>query len=226
MFNLKMDTKEFMREMNNVVNYSTGFLEGVQSGKAKFLANLGAGTIQGLAQYIDVHARMNPELLHHVYEWYQTGSPSARLFDLEYTISNYGLSVRSTFRQSTTVSKDSTKPFYDKARIMEQGVPVSIRPKNSSVLRFEDSGKTVFTKGPVNVYRPGGDGVAGSYEKTFDDFMDNYFTQSFLRASGVFDYLNNPIVYKKNFRQGARRGSAVGRQTGYRWIANATIGIE
>jgi len=48
----------------------------------------------------------------------------------------------------------------------------------------------VFTKNPINVSNPGGDWVQGSYEKTFDNFMNNYFKQSFLRASGIYQYLS------------------------------------
>jgi hypothetical protein len=222
----KIDTQQFMKDMNNIVQYSTGFLDGIQTGKKEFMNKLGEGTINALGQYIDAHARMNPRLLHHVYEWYQTGSPSSRLFDLEYTVSNLGLSIKSTFRQSTTVAKDSTKPFYDKARIMENGIPVTIRPRGAQSLKFTVGGKTVFSKGPITVYRPGGDGVAGQYERIFDEFMNQYFTQAFLHSSGVFKYLQNPVLYKNNFAQGAKGGAGVGKKTGYRWIANATIGVQ
>jgi hypothetical protein len=100
--------KQFESQMNNIVKYSVGFLDGVQNGKTIFLKNLGLGTIQALAAYIDVSAKGNPRALHHVYEWYQTGSPSARLFDLDYTVSNLGLSINSTFKQSRTLREDST----------------------------------------------------------------------------------------------------------------------
>lgn len=90
------NTLSFTKQMNNIVNYSLGFLEGVNRGKKIFLDKLGLGVIQSLSQYIDVQARANPSALHHVYEWNQTGSPSARLFDLRYTVSNLGLSIGST----------------------------------------------------------------------------------------------------------------------------------
>jgi hypothetical protein len=121
--------KQFESQMNNIVKYSVGFLDGVQNGKTIFLKNLGLGTIQALAAYIDVSAKGNPRALHHVYEWYQTGSPSARLFDLDYTVSNLGISINSTFSQSRTVKEDSNVPFYNKAKIMENGIPVTISPK-------------------------------------------------------------------------------------------------
>jgi len=212
--------------MNNIIQYSMGFLDGVENGKRVFLKNLGAGTIQAMAAYVDVSAKGNPNALHHVYEWYQTGSPSARLFDIDYTVSNLGLTFNSKFRQSRTLKEDSNVPFYNKASIMENGVPVTISPKRSSVLVFEQGGETIFTKNPVTVRNPGGDYVAGSFERTIDEFILKYFKQSFLRASGIYDYIKKPVLYKKNFKAGSKMGKSKGVDTGFRWIANAKIGVE
>lgn len=223
---VKTNTKDFMTKMNNIVEYSYGFLDGVQKGKKIFLDNLGKETVFALGQYIDINARANQSALHHVYEWYQTGSPSARLFDLSYTVSNLGLTVNSKFRQSRTVSGDSNTPFYNKAYIMENGIAVTIKPKNGGVLAFEDGGQEVFTKKPVTVRNPGGDEVSGSFERTFDEFMLRYFKQSFLRSSGIFEYINNPVAYKKEIRSGSRIGRNKGFATGFKWITNAKIGAE
>ena len=212
--------------MNNIIQYSMGFLDGVENGKRVFLKNLGAGTIQAMAAYVDVSAKGNPNALHHVYEWYQTGSPSARLFDIDYTVSNLGLTFNSKFRQSRTLKEDSNVPFYNKASIMENGVPVTISPKRSSVLVFEQGGETIFTKNPITVRNPGGDYVAGSFERTIDEFILKYFKQSFLRASGIYDYIKKPVLYKKNFKAGSKMGKSKGVDTGFRWIANAKIGVE
>ena len=212
--------------MNNIVQYAFGFLDGVQKGKKVFLQNLGMGTIQAMAQYVDVSARGNPAALHHVYEWSQTGSPSARLFDINYTVSNLGLSINSTFRQSRTVKQDSHTPFYNKAKIMEEGIPVTIKPKRSSVLVFTEEGETVFTKSPIVVRNPGGDRVQGSFERTMDEFILRYFKQSFLRASGIYDYINKPTVFKKNIKAGSKVGKSKGVETGFKWIANAKVGVE
>jgi hypothetical protein len=218
--------KQFESQMNNIVKYSVGFLDGVQNGKSIFLKNLGLGTIQALAAYVDVSAKGNPRALHHVYEWYQTGSPNARLFDLDYTVSNLGLSINSTFKQSRTLREDSNEPFYNKASIMERGVPVTITPKKSSVLVFEEGGETIFTKNPITVRSPGGDEVRGSFEKTVDEFILRYFKQSFLRASGIYDYIKKPTLYKKNIKAGSKLGRSKGIDTGFKWIANAKISVE
>ena len=223
---VSIKTNNFEKELLNIANYSLGFLEGAQKGKKVFLDNLGRGVIFALGQYVDVEARANKEALHHVYEWYQTGSPQARLFDITYTVSNLGLSLNSTFRQSRTIQQDATTPFYNKAKIMENGIPVVIRPKKNSVLRFYEGGETVFTSKPVTVRNPGGNQVEGSFERIFDEFMTRYFTQAFLRASGISDYISNPVIYKKNLPAGAKQGRPKGVSTGYKWITNAKIEVE
>jgi hypothetical protein len=222
----RTNTKQFEKQMTNIVNYAIGFLDGAQKGKAKFLNNLGSGVIETLAAYIDVSARGNPNALHHVYEWYKTGSPEARLFDLQYTVNNRGLSINSSFRQSRTLKEDSNTPFYNKARIMEEGIPVTITPKKSSVLVFEEGGNTIFTKNSVTVRNPGGEYVQGSFENIMDEFILKYFKQSFLRASGIYDYISRPTVFKKNIKAGSKIGKSKGIDTGYKWIINAKIGVE
>lgn len=223
---VKFDNKKFAKQMNNIVNYSFGFLEGVEKGKTVFLDNLGKDTIEALKVFIDTNARMDPQAMHHVYEWGKTGMASQRLFTINHTVSNLGLSIKSDFKQSTSIKQGSLVPFYNKARIMEDGKPVVIKPRNASVLSFNVGGDQVFTKNPVNVSNPGGDWVQGSYEKTFDNFMNYYFKQTFLRASGIYDHLSNPTVYKKNLRAGSNTGKSKGREVGYRWITNINVGVE
>ena len=213
----------FLKEMNNIVQYSFGFAEGVKRGKNHILDAVGKDAIELIKQYIDSSASTNPAVLQHMYEWDQTGSPNARLFDIDYTISGVGLSIKSTFRQSVSVKNGSTVPFYDKARIMENGIPVTIRPRNASVLAFEDNGEQVFTKNPIVVDNPGGVQAQGGFQKTFDSFFNNYFSQAFLRVSGVMDYIQNPTVFAKNLSAGKRGGRSVGVSTGYTWVANLGV---
>jgi len=219
------NTKSFAKQINNIVDYSFGFLDGAQKGKSVFLNNLGHGVLTALYDYIDASARSNPKALHHVYEWMQTGSPEARLYNLNYTVSNLGLSFKSKFTQSQSFSRNSNTPFYDKARIMEQGIPVKIAPVKSDVLVFEANGETVFTRKEVTVENPGGTEVVGSFERAVDEFMLGYFKQSFIRASGLYDYISKPVLYKANFAAGSRMGRAKGVDTGFKWIANARVGV-
>ncbi len=218
------NSNQFKKDMNNIVNYSIGFLEGVHRGKTVFLKTLGMQTVELMKEFIDSNARVNPQMLHHIYEWNMTGSPDARLYDISYTTSNLGLSFKSSFSQSTSIKNGSRVPFYDKARIMEQGIPVTIRPKVAQVLAFDDNGEQIFTRGPVQVMNPGGTEVEGGFEKVFDMFFNKYFSQAFLRTSGIAQYLENPLIYKKNLSAGKKMCKAKGVSTGYRWIANAGVG--
>jgi hypothetical protein len=218
-------TKNFEKQLKNIIDYSTGFLDGAQKGKTEFLKLLGQATITSIAQYVDAQARSNPYALHHIYEWNKTGSPNARLFDLNYTVSNLGLSISGTFKQSKTLQQGSSVPFYDKARIMEKGIPVTIVPKKR-VLAFTIDNEEIFTSKDVTVTDPGGTEVEGGFENAIDEFMLYYFKQSLLRASGVYDYIKKPTVFKKDIARGARIGKSQGFSTGFKWIANAKIGVE
>ena len=153
------------------------------------------------------------------------GSPGGRLFDLQYTVSNLGLSIGGTFQQSKTIKQDSKVPFYDKARIMEKGIPVTITPTKVA-LAFKSNGETIFTKNPIDIVNPGGNEVQGAFEDTIDEFIKFYFKQSFLKASGIYDYISKPTVFKKDLAAGARLGKSKGFQTGFKWIANVKIGVE
>lgn len=215
--------KAFLKTMENVVQYSIGFLEGAKSGKNRMLESLGELSIEQIKQYIDSSARVNPQALHHIYEWDRVGSPGARLFDITYTVSSLGLSIKSTFSQSRSVKSGSKVPFYDKARIMEEGIPVTIRPTTAKVLSFVDNGEKVFTPNQVTVSEPGGPEVQGAYQRAFDSFMNNYFSQSFLDKTGILGYLSNPVAYKKNFPAGSRAGKSKGRSVGYAWVANVGV---
>lgn len=223
MISLKVDSRKFRKEMDNILKYSEGFLEGANAGKRAMFAGIGERTVQIINQYIDSSARVNPALLHHVYEWYQTGSPDARLFDIEYTVSNLGLSFKSSFRQSTSIKNGSYDPFVNKAKIMENGVTVTIRPKRREFLKFEVNGETVFSRGPITVQNPGGPDVQRGFERTFDEFFQRYFTQAFLDTSGIGEHLRNPIAYKRDLPKGRQSGRNAGVAAGYRWVANAGV---
>jgi hypothetical protein len=222
MIAVRFDNKAFKKEMKNIIDYSVGFTEGIQNGKTDFLKSLGSEVSEIASQFIDSNARVSPETLHHVYEWYKNGSPEARLFDINYTVSNIGLSFISSFRQSSTVKQGSNEPFRNKASIMEEGTTVVIKPRNSEVLRFEVNGEAVYTRKKVVVDNPGGS-TQGEFEKAFDMFFGRYFTQAFLQNSNLKQYFENPLIYKKNLGRGKRGGKSVGLSTGYRWVSNATV---
>jgi hypothetical protein len=221
-----LDPKSFEKTMFNVINYSLGFIEGVNKGKRLFIKNLGDGVIESLSRYIDSTARMNPQALQHMYEWYKTGSPDARLYSLKTITRDGGLSINSTFKQSTVTQQGNKEPFYNKARIMEQGIPITINPKPGKVLAFTDGGKDVFTRKEIHIQYPGGRNAKGSYEKTFDEFFKTYFSQAFLKSSGILDYIENPKAYKNKFAEGAKGGKSIGIAAGFNWIVEAKVGVE
>lgn len=216
---IDFNANDFISKLNGLTEYSIGFIDGIELGKPVFMNNFGESVIESLKDFVDTNARVNPRALHHVYEWYQTGSPAARLFDIQYIVrGKNSLSFNYTFSQSSSFSRGSTEPFYNKAQIMENGTAVIIRAKNKDVLSFNDNGTQVFTKKPIVIENPGGNDVQGSFEKTLNLFFDSYFTQAFLKTSGILDYLGNPSIYKTNLKSGIRGGKAYGEKIGYQWI--------
>lgn len=218
-----VDDRQFRKDMANIIAYANGFFEGVELGRPKLLVQVGTMAIEGFKKFVDSNARVNPQALQHVYEWYKSGSPDARLFDLDYNVTSGGLTIHSSFRQSNSIKDGSNVPFYDKARIMEYGVPVTITPKRSEVLVFEENGEAVFTKNPVTVSDPGGREAQGAYEETFNIFFNQYFTQSYLRASGLLQHLSRPKAFDTNMPAGKNGGKSVGVKAGYNWISKEMI---
>ena len=218
---VNFDTSKLVKDLNNFTQYSLGFLDGIEEAKPIFIDNLGKTIIDSLKDFIDANARTNPETLHHVYEWYQTGSPEARLFDIEYVVQGKnGLSFNYTFSQSRSYSMNSMEPFYDKANIMENGIPVIIRPKPRGVLSFNDNGEQVFTKKPVVVSRPGGNEVQGSFERTLKTFFESYFTQSYIMNSGITKHFSNLRPFRDNLKSGVKQGGRpLGFKVGYEWTS-------
>lgn len=223
---IKFDAKAFEKKLLNITEYSLGFVDGIHGGKPIFLEKLGKGIVDVLKLYIDSEARTNPQSLHHVYEWYKTGSPSARLFDIYPSVNRGGVSFNVAFSQSQTLSKGSNQPFRDKAKVMEKGQKIKVKPKNASVLAFEIDGEEVFTRKEVTILNPGGEQVKGSFKDIMDEFFSLYFSQSFLKTSGLYDYLKTPTAYKHNLPAGSIKGRVAGYEVGFKWITGAKIGVE
>lgn len=220
MIAVRFDNKIFQEQMNNLIAYSEGFLEGIQMGKQELYQVLGPEIVDMVYKYIDANARISPQTLHHVYEWYSTGSPDARLFDIKYSINVKGISFTSQLNQSQSIQNGSKTPFYNKASIMEGGMAVVIRPKNSKVLHFIDNGEEVFTPDPVVVENPGGQ-TAGQFTKALDSFFNSYFKQSFLRTSGLDKYFKEIKTYKQDLPKGIKNGRSQGIESGFKWVASA-----
>jgi hypothetical protein len=216
---------KFFKDLLNIVQYSEGFLEGIQKGKSQFLKKFGYKVKDILNAYIDSQAKVDPQKLNHVYEWYLFGSPDARLYDIDCTVKNGGLSFGYSFSQSKSIQNGSKEPFYDKAKIMEDGSPITIKPKLASTLAFVIDGKQVFSKGEILINHPGGERSQDGFKSVFDSFFNSYFSQSFLHVSGLKDYLSTPTPFSSNMKAGKKSGKQTGVQVGYNWITNAG-GIE
>jgi len=108
---------------------------------------------------------------------------------------------------------------------MENGISVIITPRNSPVLAFEVNGEQVFTPNSVTVNNPGG-ATAGQYKAIFDQFFNNYFSQSFLMSSGVKQKLENPKAFKDSFAAGGKQGRPAGIKAGNRWITSIKVEVE
>jgi len=221
MISIQFDDKTFFKEMLNVTKYSEGFLEGVHAGKSQFSKSIARDAIQIFKDFVDQNARVDEQMYHHIYEWYQSGSPDARLFDVEYVESNGGLTFNGVLSQSKTLQNGSTTPFYNKAEIMENGIPVTIKPVKATVLSFNVGNEQVFTPNAVNIQNPGGTHQLHAFEHIFNLFFKEHFTQSVLELTGIREYLQNPKAYKNNFHSAKTGGKSKGEQVGYNWIANA-----
>lgn len=221
MIGATFDDRSFNKIMTNIVNYSLGFTEGVQKGKTRLLNSIADEAISILEEYLDSSARVDPASLSHVYEWDSSGDSSARLFELEKQVSKNKIRIFANLLQSQSIKDGSTTPFYDKASIMEKGIPVIIKPKNSMVLAFDQNGETIFTSKEVRVNNPGGEAAEGGFEKAFNSFFNGFASQAILRSGNIANYISNPQDYVKNLRAGSVGGKMTGISTGYNWISRA-----
>jgi hypothetical protein len=154
-------------------------------------------------QYVDAQARVKPKSLHHVYEWNKTGNPTARLFNL-YLIDSEGLSFRVgrdfKLSKSTVPSKNKKQKnryvFANKASVMEEGMPIVIRPRSAERLVFELDGATVFMpKGTsVTVKRPGGKAATNQFALTYGRFFGGQPVNSSIKSSGFQRIFNAKIA--------------------------------
>ena len=217
MITAKIMSKDLSRVLNNTVSYADGFVQGIKMNRLEFNRVLGGYTAESLGEYIDSKARMNPQTLHHVYEWNNAGNRASRLFDINVNATNYSITFSGKFLTSREAASESGQVFSNKAEIMENGISVTVSPKNSKVLVFEDEGETVFTTNSVYIAHPGGDYVAGSFAKVVEEFFDSYFIVSILGP--LMKKLSNPKEFSLLYPQGARTGRSAGVRAGRRYFS-------
>jgi hypothetical protein len=223
MIDIKVNAIELNKTLKNVVDYSDGFLKGIDMKTIEFNNEVANFTSAALGKYIDAQARMNPLKLHHVYEWGKSGNQASRLFEFDTMVSGKTIHFTGKFLPSKSVSNTSNEPFVNKANIMENSIQVVIEPKNSDVLAFENNGETVFTTNAIYIDHPGGDEVAGSFGETVNDFFDNYFTNGLLKP--MIDKLSTAKEYTTSFSSGAKNGRNVGINAGKEYL-NVKVVVE
>lgn len=226
MITVKFDNKQSSKILNNTLQYSLGFLDGIEMNKIVFNNKLAQYTKNALEKYIDTKARMNNESLHHVYEWGRTGDPNARLFDIDAVATNTIITFSGQFLPSTSISDNSDEPLVDKANIMENQISIVVEPRSSEVLVFEDEGETVFVNTTIIIDNPGGDKVAGSFKEVASEFFNIIFTGTFLKQSGILRKLGYPVQYSQNLAAGSKGGRATGISTGRKYYNIDGITIQ
>jgi hypothetical protein len=226
MIGVKFNTKDFMATLNNTVQYTQGFLTELKHQEPNLIKKVGDLSIEVFYEYLDSLARSHPGMLHHVYEWGQAGNSSERLYELRQAFSKQSSTITVDFLDSNSVSDNGTEPFYDKARIMEEGIPVIINEKNASVLFFEIDGEEFFRRGPIYIANPGGSATRGSFLNAFNEFYTKYFMQFYLDSIGFYKHFSSPQEFSKNFRNAVKGSGSnrIGRQTALSWIEKSLGG--
>jgi hypothetical protein len=219
----RIDNKQLEKILGNSVKYSNGFLQGIDLSRIEFNRILGGYTAEALGEYIDSKARINPETLHHVYEWNQTGNSNARLFRFNVKATKTLITFDGNFLASTSTPEGSNSVFSDKATVMENKISITVEPKNSNVLVFENDEETIFTTQSVFIANPGGDAVAGSFGRVVDEFFGVYFTASIFNK--LIKDLKRPDEFSKYFSQGTKQGKSIGVLAGRKYLLSKGIEI-
>jgi hypothetical protein len=223
MISTKMNTKSLIQTLNNVLNYSEGFTTELKKNESKISKKIANASIDVFYEYLDGLARVHPGMLHHVYEWGQVGNPTARLFELQAKISGNDAIVTAEFLQSDTVPPSGNEEFYNKAIVMEEGIPVVINEVDAQALFFEVDGEEFFRTGPIVIANPGGSETRGSFVKAFNEFYGMYFKEIYLSSIGFYKHFSNPKEYSRKFRSAAKskNARAIGKGVALSWIERA-----
>jgi hypothetical protein len=220
---MNINSKEAMRVLNNVVNYSEGFIKESKAKESYVASKLASTSITAFYEYLDVLARTNPGMLHHVYEWGEAGNPGARLVELKKVLAGKKVEIASEFIMSTTIPENGSEPFWNKAEVMEEGITVQVNEVSAQALFFQIDGEEFFRTGPIVIENPGGEQVRGSFVRAFEEFYNNYFDQVYLRSIRFYDHFTKSREFESGFNSAVRSGSAasMGRRSALSWIINA-----
>lgn len=221
MIGVRLDAKELMSILKNTADYSNGFISELKRQEPRLTEKVAKTSVEVFYEYLDGLARSHPGMLHHVYEWGQIGDPFARLYELTMTLGKNNARIDASFLESDSPSSESGQIFYDKATMMEEGIPVVVNEKDAQALFFEIDGEEIFRRGPIYIANPGGSATRGSFLKAFNEFYTQYFSQIYLNSIRFYDHFNNPTDFVKNFRSATKSKSGangIGRRTALSWI--------
>lgn len=215
-----MDTSELERILKDTAQYCQGFIDGGEQGLPILLAKIGEVVKEALGQWMDSMAAGNHASLHHVYEWYQTGSAGARLFEYNFSVGGNTIIFTGETQASSSLPRRSSVPFYNKADVMESGGSVTISPVNVSYLHWDD----VYTPNDVTVAHPGGAATVGSWKRFTDLFFNTVLPQSLLAA--MLADLGTADEFLASFAAGAMGGGyGTGVGAGTKWITSPDVGV-
>ena len=210
---INLDTTDFMKTMNQAIGYSYGFLSGAENNAIVFNQELAEVIKQAFYKYLDSTARLDPDRLHHMYEWGQTGVDKARLFKIEAFTGRQSIRFVTEFMQSTSVSPTANEPFVNKAEVMESGTTVTVAPRSGDVLAFTgDDGDMVFTTEEVTIESPGGN-VAGQFARVAKEFFTNYLDQALLKE--LIKDMETPTEFKQGWGKGMNNSKGVNQGRRY-----------
>lgn len=220
MYSIRFDGKEAMKVLNNIVDYSEGFIKETKARESTVASRLGRLSIEEFYEYLDSLARTNPGMLHHVYEWGQVGNPEARLVELKQVLRGSESEIDADFLTSSSVPDGGSEPFYDKVTIMEEGIPVVVQAVEAKAMFFEVDGEEFFRTGPIVIQNPGGEATRGSFVEAFEEFYNSYFEQVYLRSIRFYEHFSSAKGYKRNFGPASKSNSAasIGKSTALKWI--------
>ena len=220
---VKFNTVKLLNTLNNVVNYSDGFIQELKRSESKLNKKVAATSINAFYDYLDGLARSHPGMLHHVYEWGQVGDPFGRLYELNMILGGRTVGINAELLYSDTPSQEGGQVFYDKAYIMEEGIEVTIDEVNADILFFTIDGEEFFRHGPIHIANPGGEATRGSFVKAFNEFYGNYFQTVYLSAIRFYNHFKNPKEFERKFRIASKNknAAALGKTVALSWIQKA-----
>lgn len=212
-----IDISQLSKVLDNVVKYTDGFLVGVKTGQIMFNKRLGKAIVGMLYEYLDSTAQVSPGKLGHMYEPDMTGDPKGRLYKLDFAAGMETINIKTSYIESTLIPNNLGHPFRERAEVMEEGNPVTIRPLNpGGVLVFMYQGELVVTPKTITVQHPGGEDAEGGFSNAIKAFFDSYIEKSIIDTA--MKKMSKPTEYGTFFEQGAKLGKLSGIRAGTQYV--------